>query len=87
MGIPTADPARETPLHINYELLLRIESPELAAQGREIFEADLQQAVRVEPQQWQQARGFWQRLIEQWAYILMARLDPYVARNQRKSLY
>jgi cardiolipin synthase len=74
-------------LHINYELLLRIEAPELASQGRDIFETDLRHAVRVEPQEWQRARGFWQRLIEQWAYILMARLDPYVARNQRKSLY
>ena len=66
-------------LHIDFELMLRIEDAGLAATGRELFAADLTHAQAMSRQEWKQARGLWQRLRQRFAYFLMARLDPLAA--------
>ena len=73
-------------LRINYELLVRISEPDVAAQARTIFEADLEQSQRIDPSTWGQSRSFWAKLRENWAYFVLARIDPYLAGRQLKTL-
>lgn len=58
----------------------------LAAQAREIFEDILTHCRRVTPDQWRRSNTFWQRLKQRWAYFLLNRIDPYLARRQWRDL-
>jgi cardiolipin synthase len=69
-------------LRINYELVARIAQPELAAQARELFTAALPHCQRIDRAAWRKSRSFWSKLKEDWAYFVLARLDPYLARRQ-----
>jgi cardiolipin synthase A/B len=73
-------------LFINYELLLRIERPEVAAEARDIFARDLEQSRRIDEEEWAANRTFWDRLKQRWAYFLLARVDSHIARRQWKHL-
>jgi cardiolipin synthase len=70
-------------LSINYELLVRIDDPELSAQGLAIFDNDLRQARLIDPVAWPRSRTFWDKLKEWGAHFLLARVDPYIALDQR----
>lgn len=73
-------------LEINYELLLRLDWPELAAAGRQIFLEDLGRSARVVPQLWLANRSRWQRLRRRIAHFLLARVDPLVANRKLQAL-
>jgi len=73
-------------LRINYELLVRISDAEAAAQAREIFAADLAHCQRIDPETWRKSRSFWTKFREDWAYFVLARIDPYLAGRQLKAL-
>jgi cardiolipin synthase A/B len=73
-------------LFINYELLVRLDRPEIAAQAREIFEADLKHSRRIDLAEWNRSRTFWMKWKERWSYVLLARIDPYIARRQWRLL-
>lgn len=73
-------------LSINYELMIRFENPKMAAEARAIIADTLQHCRQIEPKAWRRSRTFWTRLKERWAYILLARIDPYVARKQWRAL-
>ncbi|MHB8521860.1 MAG: phospholipase D-like domain-containing protein [Limisphaerales bacterium] len=73
-------------LHINYELLVRLPNPQLAADGRAMFDADLKHCRRIELATWRASRTFWNKLKERWAYFLLVRVDRYIARRQLKTL-
>jgi cardiolipin synthase len=73
-------------LHINYELLVRVQDPVIAAQAREIFAGDLAHCRRVDPVIWRRSSTFWTRLRQRWARFLLATVDPYVARQQLRVL-
>jgi cardiolipin synthase A/B len=73
-------------LFINYELLVRLERPDTAAEAREIFEGDLKHSRRIDLAEWNRSRSFWTKWKERWAYFLLARIDPYVARRQWRLL-
>lgn len=73
-------------LHINHELLVRLKDENLVAGARSIFESDLQRARRVNAADWPKSRTFVAKLQERWAYFLLARLDPYLARLQVRLL-
>lgn len=68
-------------LHINYELLLRFDWPELAADARQWYRQAAAVSTRVHRRQWLAARGMWPRLVSRLAYVLLARIDPLVARR------
>lgn len=68
-------------LTLNYELLLRIQDPDLAAGARDLFQADLARCRRVDFAQWRGARALWSRLLESAAFFLLTRVDPYLARR------
>jgi cardiolipin synthase A/B len=67
-------------LGINYELLIRVASPELAAGGRWLFEEALTQSRRISLAEWRQARGFLEKLLERASFFLLARADLLLAR-------
>lgn len=71
-------------LNLNYELLVRLEQPEMVAEAREIFSKDLPHCRKIEWESWVKERNFWSRLKGRWAYFILARLDPYISRRQWK---
>jgi cardiolipin synthase len=73
-------------LNINYELLVRIGEQQVVDEAREIFRNALAHSRRVELKEWRRSRTFWTKLMEQWAYFLLARVDPWWARGRAKHL-
>lgn len=73
-------------LSINYELLLRLEWADLAAQGRELFADSLAHSRAVPAADWNVRRHWWQRLRSRAAYWLLTRIDPLLARRHLRSL-
>jgi cardiolipin synthase A/B len=69
-------------LGINYELLVRVQSRSLAAEGRAITETILAHCRRITPAEWRTSRGFFQKFLEALSFLLLARLDPFLARWQ-----
>ncbi|MEW6306019.1 MAG: phospholipase D-like domain-containing protein [Verrucomicrobiota bacterium] len=72
--------------YINYELMIRIHHPALAEEARQLFASDVQQCRRIDPREWRRLRTFWTKLKEKWSFFLLARIDPYIARRQLKTL-
>lgn len=68
-------------LNINYELLIRVSDPRLVEEGRRLFEDILGQSRPVQAEAWRRSRSCWTKLLENWAYFVLARLDPFVARR------
>jgi cardiolipin synthase len=73
-------------LSINYELLLRFEWPELAADARVWFARALRNSSMVRLSRWRQANGWWLRLRCSLAWFLLSRLDPLLARRGFRGL-
>lgn len=73
-------------LGINYELMLHLRNRQLAQEAGEIFGEMLQQSRRINLEDWRRSRSFWQKLKERFAYFMVARVDPYVARRQMARL-
>jgi cardiolipin synthase len=71
-------------LNLNYELMIRFENTELAGQAREIFAQGMRHCRQLTLEQWRRSRTVWQRIKQRWAYLLLVRIDPYVARWQWK---
>jgi cardiolipin synthase A/B len=72
-------------LRVNLEFMVRLPSPMLAAQLRDRFEEDLRRCERI-PRDWGKGRPLWQRILQYAAYLLLVRIDPYVARQRLRSL-
>jgi cardiolipin synthase len=73
-------------LHINYELMLRLESPEIAAGAREVFAGCLAHSRRITREEWRASRTIWRRVKHRWAYFILARVDPWFAQWQWRGL-
>lgn len=73
-------------LRINYDLMLRLADPGIAAEATDIFQDALQYSRRVELNKWTASRSLWHKIKEQWYYFLLARVDPYIARRQMRWL-
>ena len=50
-------------------------------EGRAMFDEILGHSRRVEPAVWRKSRSLWTKLLENWAYFVLARVDPYLARR------
>jgi cardiolipin synthase len=72
-------------LHLNFELLVRLPSPVLAAQIRARIDHDCALARQV-PADWPRHRTLLQRWLQRWSYFLLAKVDPFVARSQFRHL-
>jgi cardiolipin synthase len=73
-------------LNLNYELMLRFENPQMVAEAREVFEKTLEHCRPISLQEWRATRSVWHRFKQHWAYFLLVRLDPYIARRQWRAL-
>ena len=73
-------------LQINYELMIRLADAGMTDKAREIFNGFLKHCRQVTAEDWRRSRTFWSRLKQRWAYFLLNRVDPYVARYQWRSL-
>lgn len=73
-------------LSINYEVIARIPNPALAEEARQIFADDLKHCHRIDRKEFRKARRIWEKIIERWAFLILARVDPYLARRQRHHL-
>jgi cardiolipin synthase len=73
-------------LNINYELLVRISEQRVVGEAHEIFREVLAHSRRVELKAWRRSRTFWTKLMEEWAYFLLARVDPWWARGRARHL-
>ena len=73
-------------LNINYEVLARISDRRLAVEARRIFTSDLKHCERLERRAFRGARGWWGSVLERFAFFVLARIDPYLARRQRHRL-
>ena len=69
-------------LKINHELLVRLSERKAAVEALSLFGKDLQQSKPIERDEWRRSRGIFSKLKERWAYLVLARLDPYLARVQ-----
>ncbi|HWH69269.1 MAG TPA: phospholipase D-like domain-containing protein, partial [Candidatus Sulfotelmatobacter sp.] len=73
-------------LNINYELMIRFDDGPIATQAAEVFGNTLKQCRRITLEEYTGARSWWRRLKEHWAYFLLVRIDPYIARRQWRAL-
>ncbi len=73
-------------LHINYELLLRFDWPELVADARHWFGQSLASAAHIDRAALKARRGIWRRLASWLCYYVLARLDPLVARRGSRTI-
>jgi len=73
-------------LNINYELMIRFVSPEVARQARAVFGLCLSHSRLVTQEQWTRERSLWRRFKQHWAYFLLVRIDPYIAQRQWRAL-
>ena len=73
-------------LNINYELMIRFDRPELAEQARTVFADTLKHCRQITREEWRRSRTIWRRLKQRWAYWLLVRIDPYVARRRWQDL-
>jgi len=71
-------------LAINYEYLVRVRDDDLAAEGREMARGMLEHCRRIDPAEWARSRSFLEKLMEQCCFLVLARVDPYLARLQWK---
>jgi cardiolipin synthase len=69
-------------LDINYELMIRFENGDMAAQARAIFARSLTHCRQITREDWRRSRTIWRRLKQRWAYWLLVRIDPHLARRQ-----
>ncbi len=73
-------------LSVNYELMVRICSPALAAEGRELFEADWARSRPIELKAWCRQRTWLDRLSGLVARFGLTKIDPWFARRRLRSL-
>jgi cardiolipin synthase len=73
-------------LNINYELMIRFEHKEMVEQARAIFARSLAHGRQITREEWQRSRTLWRRFKQRWAYWLLVRIDPYLARRQWQAL-
>ncbi len=67
-------------LHLNYELLVRLTDSHSIQAAQAYVEDSLRFSLPIDPIRWRQSRSLWTRLHERWAFLLLARLDPLIAR-------
>jgi cardiolipin synthase A/B len=73
-------------LSINYELMVRFDQRAMAQEARALFARTLLHCRPITLDAWRQSRTLWRRLKQRWAYWLLVRLDPYLARWQWRTL-
>jgi hypothetical protein len=66
--------------------MVRFQDEALAMQARLLLEEVARRCVEVDGETWRRSRSLWRKAKERWAYFLLARMDPYIARWQWRAL-
>jgi len=70
---------------INYELMVCLEDPQLAAEARALFAADQRQSVKITWPHWRKSQDWLTRLRGLWACFAFTKIDPWLARRQLRA--
>ena len=70
-------------LRINYELMARFRNKQLVDEANAFFDKDLKLCRKIELESWRKSRTWWKRLRQRWAYFILVRVDPVIARLQQ----
>lgn len=62
--------------------MVRFQKEKLVAEARSLFAANLKHCKQIELEAWKKSRTWWRRLKQRWAYFLLVRVDPVIARWQ-----
>jgi len=73
-------------LQINYELMIRFQDRAFADQARAVFEGMRRNCHQITKERWRGAQTLWRSIKQRWAYLLLVRIDPYIARRQWRDL-
>lgn len=73
-------------LRLNYELMVRLESPAIAEAARAVFDDARARCTEVRKEEWLHTLPLWTRLKQRFAWFVMARLDPWIALSQWRAL-
>lgn len=73
-------------LSINYEVLARVPDSTLADEAQDLFTDDLAHCHRIDHKTHRRTRSLWEKILSRWAFFVLARVDPYLARRQRRHL-
>lgn len=73
-------------LQLNYELMVRFESPEVSGKASRLFETLLDNSKQIRRDEWRRSRTLWARWKERFANFLLARVDPYLSLRQWRDL-
>jgi cardiolipin synthase len=73
-------------LRVNYELMARAADPALAAEGRQIFEADWGRSRAIHLIEWKQQRRWTDRLYGLIARFCLVKIDLWFARTRLRAL-
>lgn len=73
-------------LQINYEVMVRFQSREMAEQARALFGANLDHCHMIDRETWRRSRTFSRRVKQRLAYFVLVRVDPYMARVQWRAV-
>jgi hypothetical protein len=66
--------------------MIRFENKTIADQARDVFSKNLKNSDAITSDGWRKSRTLWRRFKQRWAYFLLVRIDPYVARWQWRML-
>jgi cardiolipin synthase len=66
-------------LKINYELMIRFENARMAEEASALFQRTKAHSREIKVEEWK-ARSLWQRIKQRWAYFLLVRMDPRIAK-------
>ncbi len=67
-------------LHIDFELMLRIDNEALHRQAEGIFDHLIDHSDRIDEAGWRNQQTLWTSIRQRVSYFMMARLDPLIAR-------
>jgi cardiolipin synthase len=73
-------------LRLNYELTVRLEGRDIAEAARSVFAECGAHSQPVDQKLWRHERSLWTRVKQRFAHFVMARLDPWLALAQWRSL-
>ena len=73
-------------LQINYELMIRFHDRLFADQARAVFAGVQRNCRQITRERWRGAQTLWRSIKQRWAYLLLVRIDPYIARRQWRDL-
>jgi cardiolipin synthase len=72
-------------LRINFELLIRIPDSAVAAQARQLVDADIARSANIHVDEWEKSSGWWRKVTRSFAFWLAIRFDMILVRRRLRA--